>query len=120
MVNVCKISKEFEKQILIKYYPSENFENIINEFSLDKKLNNAIIKEFKIINEIKTNIKSIKEEIKQIIYTSKKKNIQKESNKKRNQCHYKNKENILKKLLKNLLKLQKKIKSQLNPTQSAQ
>ncbi len=73
MINVCKISKEFEKQVFIKYYLSENFESIINEFSLNKKLNNVIIKEFKIINEIKTNIKNIKEEIKQIIYRSKKK-----------------------------------------------
>ncbi len=73
MINVCKISKKFEKQVFIKYYLSENFESIINEFSLNKKLNNIIIKEFKIINEIKTNIKNIKEEIKQIIYRSKKK-----------------------------------------------
>ncbi len=25
MINVCKISKEFEKQVFIKYYLSENF-----------------------------------------------------------------------------------------------
>lgn len=36
MINVCKISKEFEKQVFIKYYLSENFESIINEFSLNK------------------------------------------------------------------------------------
>ncbi len=79
MINVCKISKEFEKQVFIKYYLSENFESIINEFSLNKKLNNVIIKEFKIINEIKTNIKNIKEEIQQIIYRSKKEKIYKKN-----------------------------------------
>ncbi len=98
MINVCKISKEFEKQVFIKYYLSENFESIINEFSLNKKLNNVIIKEFKIINEIKTNIKNIKEEIKQIIYRSKKEKIYKK-NQIKNEINaiVKNKENILKK-----------------------
>nr|WP_267510355.1 hypothetical protein [Borreliella afzelii] len=116
MVNVCKISKEFEKQILIKYYPSENFENIINEFSLDKKLNNAIIKEFKIINEIKTNIKSIKEEIKQIIYTSKKEKIYKK-NQIKNEINViiKNKENILKKIAEEFIETTKKDKITAKP-----
>lgn len=111
MVHVCKISKELEKQVFIKYYPSENFENIINEFSLDKKLNNAIIKDFKIINEIKTNIKNIKEEIKQIIYTSKKEKIYKK-NQIKNEINViiKNKENILKKIAEEFIEATKKDK----------
>lgn len=121
MINVCKISKEFEKQVFIKYYLSENFESIINEFSLNKKLNNAIIEEFKIINEIKTNIKNIKEEIKQIIYRSKKEKIYKK-NQIKNEINaiVKNKENILKKSLKNLLKPQKKKKPKPKPIQLVQ
>ncbi len=114
MINVCKISKEFEKQVFIKYYLSENFESIINEFSLNKKLNNVIIKEFKIINEIKTNIKNIKEEIQQIIYRSKKKNIQKESNKNEINAIVKNKENILKKIAEEFIETTKKK----NPSQN--
>nr|WP_267917941.1 hypothetical protein [Borreliella garinii] len=113
MINVCKISKEFEKQVFIKYYLSENFESIINEFSLNKKLNNVIIKEFKIINEIKTNIKNIKEEIKQIIYRSKKEKIYKK-NQIKNEINaiVKNKENILKKIAEEFIETTKKEKTQ--------
>ncbi|WNZ66444.1 coiled-coil domain-containing protein [Borreliella garinii] len=113
MINVCKISKEFEKQVFIKYYLYENFESIINEFSLNKKLNNVIIKEFKIINEIKTNIKNIKEEIKQIIYRSKKEKIYKK-NQIKNEINaiVKNKENILKKIAEEFIETTKKEKTQ--------
>lgn len=113
MINVCKISKEFEKQVFIKYYLSENFESIINEFSLNKKLNNVIIKEFKTINEIKTNIKNIKEEIKQIIYRSKKEKIYKK-NQIKNEINaiVKNKENILKKIAEEFIETTKKEKTQ--------
>ncbi|WP_215537010.1 coiled-coil domain-containing protein [Borreliella bavariensis] len=113
MINVCKISKEFEKQVFIKYCLSENFESIINEFSLNKKLNNVIIKEFKIINEIKTNIKNIKEEIKQIIYRSKKEKIYKK-NQIKNEINVivKNKENILKKIAEEFIETTKKEKIQ--------
>ncbi|WKC77784.1 hypothetical protein QIA30_01595 [Borreliella turdi] len=111
MVNVCKISKEFEKKILTKYYLSENFESIINEFSLNKKLNNIIIKEFKTINEIKTNIKSIKEEIKQIIYKSKKEKIYKKNLiKNKINVIVKTKENILKKIAEEFIETTKKDK----------
>ncbi len=110
MINVYKISKEFEKQVFTKYYPSENFESIMNEFSLNKKLNNVIVKEFKIINEIKTNLKNIKEEIKEIISTSKKKNIQKEYNKNEINVITKNKENILKKIAEEFIEITKKDK----------
>ncbi|WP_187982773.1 coiled-coil domain-containing protein [Borreliella bavariensis] len=113
IINVCKISKEFEKQVFIKYYLSENFESIINEFSLNKKLNNVIIKEFKIINEIKTNIKNIKEEIKQIIHRSKKEKIYKK-NQIKNEINaiVKNKENILKKIAEEFIETTKKEKIQ--------
>nr|WP_267509586.1 hypothetical protein [Borreliella garinii] len=113
MINVCKISKKFEKQVFIKYYLSENFESIINEFSLNKKLNNVIIKEFKTINEIKTNIKNIKEEIKQIIYRSKKEKIYKK-NQIKNEINaiVKNKENILKKIAEEFIETTKKEKTQ--------
>ncbi|WNY68438.1 hypothetical protein [Borreliella lusitaniae] len=111
MVNVCKISKEFEKQVFAKYYPSENFESIINEFLLNKKLSNSIVKEFKIINEIKTNIKSIKEEIKQIIYTSKKEKIYKKNQiKNKINAILKNKENILKKIAEEFIEITRKDK----------
>ncbi|WKC85149.1 hypothetical protein [Borreliella lusitaniae] len=111
MVNVCKISKEFEKQVFVKYYPSENFESIINEFLLNKKLSNSIVKEFKIINEIKTNIKSIKEEIKQIIYTSKKEKIYKKNQiKNKINAILKNKENILKKIAEEFIEITRKDK----------
>nr|WP_267914916.1 hypothetical protein [Borreliella garinii] len=113
MINVCKISKEFEKQVFIKYYLSENFESIINEFSLNKKLNNVIIKDIKLINEIKTNIKNIKEEIKQIIYRSKKEKIYKK-NQIKNEINaiVKNKENILKKIAEEFIETTKKEKTQ--------
>lgn len=106
-INVYKISKEFEKQILTKYYLSENLESIINEFSL----NNAIIKEFKLINEINTNIKNIKEEIKQIIYISKKEKTYKK-NQIKNEINViiKNKENILKKIAEEFIETIKKDK----------
>ncbi|WNY66589.1 hypothetical protein [Borreliella lusitaniae] len=111
MVNVCKISKEFEKQVFAKYYPSENFESIINEFLLNKKLSNTIVKEFKIKNEIKTNIKSIKEEIKQIIYISKKEKIYKKNQiKNKINAIVKNKENILKKIAEEFIEITKKDK----------
>ncbi|WKC75040.1 hypothetical protein QIA36_01610 [Borreliella yangtzensis] len=106
-INVYKISKEFEKQILTKYYLSENLESIINEFSL----NNAIIKEFKLINEINTNIKNIKEEIKQIIYISKKEKTYKK-NQIKNEINViiQNKENILKKIAEEFIETIKKDK----------
>ncbi|WNY62681.1 hypothetical protein RAC47_01045 [Borreliella carolinensis] len=109
MINVYKISKEFEKRVFTKYYSSENFESIINEFSLNKKLNNVIVKEFKIMNEIKTNIKNIKEEIKEIISTSKKEKIYKK-NKIKNEINAitKNKENILKKIAEEFIETTKK------------
>ncbi|WKC87901.1 hypothetical protein [Borreliella japonica] len=111
MVNVCKISKELEKQVFIIYCLSENFESIINEFSLNKKLSNLIIKEFKIINEIKTNVKSKKEEIKQIIHTSKKEKIYKKSQIKTEiNVIIKNKENILKKIAEEFIETTKKDK----------
>ncbi|WKC79623.1 hypothetical protein [Borreliella tanukii] len=111
MINVYKISKEFEKQVFTKYYLSENFESIINEFSLNQKLSNAIIKEFKIINEIKTNIKNTKEEIKQLIYTSKKEKTYKK-NQIKNEINViiKNKENILKKIAEEFIETTKKDK----------
>ncbi|PRR16369.1 coiled-coil domain-containing protein [Borreliella burgdorferi] len=111
MINVYKISKEFEKQVFTKYYPSENFESIMNEFSLNKKLNNVIVKEFKIINEIKTNLKNIKEEIKEIISTSKKEKIYKKNTIK-NEINVitKNKENILKKIAEEFIEITKKDK----------
>ncbi|MBB6043032.1 hypothetical protein QIA34_01610 [Borreliella yangtzensis] len=106
-INVYKISKEFEKQILTKYYLSENLESIINEFSL----NNAIIKEFKLINEINTNIKNIKEEIRQIIYISKKEKTYKK-NQIKNEINViiQNKENILKKIAEEFIETIKKDK----------
>ncbi|MGF7101624.1 coiled-coil domain-containing protein [Borreliella kurtenbachii] len=111
MINIYKISKEFEKRVFTKYYPSENFESIINEFSLNKKLNNIIVKEFKIMNEIKTNIKNIKEEIKEIISTSKKEKIYKK-NKIKTEINVitKNKENILKKIAEEFIEATKKDK----------
>ncbi|APS98429.1 hypothetical protein Bmayo_01050 [Borreliella mayonii] len=109
MIHVYKISKEFEKQVFTKYCPSENLESIINEFSLNKKLNNVIVKEFKIINEIKKNIKNIKEEI---ISTSKKEKIYKK-NKIKNEINVitKNKENILKKIAEEFIETTKKDKN---------
>ncbi|AJA90043.1 hypothetical protein OY14_01040 [Borreliella chilensis] len=111
IVNICKISKEFEKQVFAKYYLSENLENIIDEFSLNKKLNNEIAKEFKAINDIKTNIKSKKEEIQQIIYTSKKEKIYKKNRIKTEiNVIIKNKENILKKIAEEFIETAKKDK----------
>ncbi|MBB6213157.1 coiled-coil domain-containing protein [Borreliella californiensis] len=111
IVNVYKISKEFEKRVFTKYYTSENFESILNEFSLNKKLNNVIVKEFKIINEIKANIKNIKEEVKEIISTSKKEKIYKK-NKIKTEINVitKNKENILKKIAEEFIETTKKDK----------
>ncbi|WP_024654051.1 hypothetical protein [Borrelia persica] len=62
--NIQKMAKEFEKKILKKYLESENLENIVNEFIENKDLSTEIIEEYKLINEMQTEISKINDEIK--------------------------------------------------------
>ncbi|ANF33707.1 hypothetical protein A7978_01025 [Borrelia turicatae] len=63
-INIEKMSKEFEKKILKEHLFSDNLENLIDEFVENKDLSKAIVEEYRLMNEIQTEIVKINNEIK--------------------------------------------------------
>ncbi|WP_221037164.1 hypothetical protein [Borrelia sp. HM] len=63
-INIKTIEKEFETKILKKYLFSESLEQMVNKFIENQDLSKEIIEEYRLINEIQSEIINTKSKIK--------------------------------------------------------
>ncbi|UER67406.1 hypothetical protein LKV13_01050 [Borrelia sp. BU AG58] len=107
-IHVRKIAKEFEKKILREHLSSENLENLVNEFIENEELSRELIEEIKLMNEARTNAATINDTIRKTKNKSIKCNINNKNKiESRINVAETNKENILKKIAEEFIKMAK-------------